>query len=536
MPSLKSTGLFVKTMPAFALAATLVVATACLAFRLDWDRTLPLLLAPALAALLITRHHFPTSHSRAEAWLLIGGLTACGISTILSAQPARAAALLSAWILTVAGAIVAARIAAHARSIRIVLLGIAASALLGLLVVRVMIEPGSKIPLYGHARLLGIHLLVGTTAALAITQTLSRHQRLQNTTALIASCLLAGGMIWSGGRAPLLGFVAGFAVLLWLTPRTRRWPRIGQTALVLIAGLIIAICLGNPHPMMGWSNSVQRTLNAESLNALSSDRVQFWGVTFEHFTKSPLFGHGADSYLFIRPAQVGAQPHNFLLQWLGDFGIVGTLLLLGLLWVRFRKSLSPNNAPLNRAALFGAVACTVAALLDGGFYHAFLFMPAAVLWGLSLRPLKMSRTPPPIARFAGACLVACASAAIILNSWLYFRLKAPPPPGPHSPSAALLRAFPSNLHGLWAWLDEWKKTDPALALEWSLWAQQHAIHPELFGIYAARCQLEQRNFAAAEDELRKILVYLSDARRPAIEKMINEVRRQSSLAAPEPAL
>jgi O-antigen ligase len=486
-----------------------------------------MLFLPALIALHFARSHFPAHSTQLEKTLLVAAVAACLVSTLLADQPARAAATLSAWILTGAGGVIAARLAGHALSIRIVLAGMATSALIGLVVVRIKIEAGAGVPLYGHARLLGIHLLIGSVAALGLWHTMPGHRRRHSIIAAISACALAAGTIWSGGRAPLLGFAVGLVMWLWLCPRLERWPLIRRVGLMLIFGLALAISLGSPHPMMGWNYSVARTLQADSINALSSTRIEFWSVTFDHFTLRPWFGHGADSYLFIRPSQTGAQPHNFILQWFVDFGVVGTVILSGLLGVRLFKGLASAGGPLNSAALFGAIACTTAALLDGGFYHAFLFMPAVVLLGFSIGAPKTKSANSVWLNAVSTALVIIASLTITLNGWLYYRLKATPPHTPHSMAAILLRAFPSNLNGLWFWLDAWKKDDPDIALEWAIWAQSHAIHPELFGIYAARCHLEQKNFTASEAELRKILPGLSPDRRKPIQKMINEVRRQA---------
>lgn len=493
------------------IALTLVAMPLALLMPVDWDRFLPLLFLPALIAAAHTTGSTNAPHS-AVRWLWIAAASAFIFSTGFSDHAARASVTGAAWVLTIAGGFATRSFATTPTAIRRILAGLAGGALVGFLLARWLVEPGGHIvPVYGHARVLGMHMLTGSFAALALLVLDKPSTRLRVCGYYGLAGVVCGAMWWSGGRAPLLGMLIGLGLWLWRSPAEERRRLLRCLSIVGLLACVVAFSAGSPSIGTGWLSPFSRTLQATNLSELSSTRTEIWDVS-SRITDSLWIGHGADSYLFIRPRQVGDQPHNVLIQWMLDFGLFGTIplvLLLGWSLVRGLKNRGPGEG-WGRAASAGLAASSLVGLFDGMFYHTVLLMPVGVLGGLVHSSLVGTRPVAPVPRRrlirgAGAALVGLCILLLTLHHWLVFSLAHTLPESPRSLSARLLRVFPSTTYPLAKWLDHWEHTEPETALAWAQWAEPRAISPVFLHLFCARYHARRNNLDLAEAELRAAL-------------------------------
>jgi hypothetical protein len=297
----------------------------------------------------------------------------------------------------------------------------------------------------------------------------------------------------------------------------------------------------SPDPSLGWWGAFARTTAATSVDELSSTRLSFWSVTWHEILQAPWLGHGADSYRFILPKQDGNQPHNWILQFLLDFGFLGAV-PLGLWLVRqAHRGLAGRHAQdeleivrSRRAAAGALVACVAAGLLDGVFYHAVILLPAALLVGIAGatptgKVMDASRWP----LLLGGSLTAVSAVVLGLHSYLFAALWLPPAPtGPDAPAPRLLRAFPSTTVTIERWLNAWRRTHPEIVMDWTHWALAHSDNQATLHVYAALLYTERGDLTSAAREMDEAMGKERHRDLPKLRRLQQAIRAAQAHAVP----
>jgi O-antigen ligase len=514
----------------FPVAATLACALAALPVLLhalvDTDRALPLAFLPAVW----TGWKLTKAGSKVERWLLVWAIVAMAVSAAVSPHSARAIVMSAAVGWTIAGAAVARNLASCRPAVRLVLLGAVAGAVAGFVMVRLGI--GAKtmfFPTYWSARLFGAHQFIGCVAVLPLLLNFSMSRALRMVT-VAAAFVEWTGLAWSGSRAPAIGMFAyiGFFVLR-CSGRSRRalilWA-IGLTT----AALPLSYALGNPFPQLGWWDAVTRTAESTGIAAVTSERSNFWAVTWRDALTSPWIGHGADAYLYIHPKLDGNQPHNVLLQWFLEYGIFGMLPFLLLVarafWIPVTMREDSSSSSLSCWGPAAVAGSAVYGLFDGVFYHAIVFMPVAVFCGISLGQSIAPHVVTSGRKHTGwRILLLGGLVLLILHNWLYLVQLRGRGFSPTSAPARILRAFPSSTYALRNWLEQWRREEPDVAMEWIHWAQDAAIEQSALHVYAAQLYIWQKDYRSAERELLACLEKAHYSERADILNVLANVRR-----------
>lgn len=423
---------------------------------------------------------------------VLGAITLAGM--FISTHPSVAMVRGASWVFIVAIGLMAHTVAKEESGIEKLFASIAlggATAVLYVWIARHFTPTGT--PLYMHHRLMGLHLTVTTWTALAWLH-IAPHRGSLRKLQWLAAILSCAGLLWSGGRAPLVALGGGVAMLFVVSANPQRRQLAAQFTIIMIAAAALSAANWTNRPELGWWHAFSRSVAAENISELTSTRTDFWKITWNEIKQSPLLGHGPDAYRLIRPRLDGHQPHNWVLQWLLDTGLAGALvfflLLVRLLWRGLR---SIKNDVANRwpqAAAAGLFTCMVGGLLDGYFYHAQPFICAAIFAGICAA-VPIVQTARRSTAMAGLVLsrnvmFVPATLVLMVHGYLVFAFShhvSPPPP--RGFTAKLARGFPSWNYGLERWLDEWMKTDRATALEWSDWACQHGSNAGFFYYYSA---------------------------------------------------
>jgi O-antigen ligase len=515
---------------AMALALPLLGLPVLLLLPLDTDRALPLAFLPAVwMGWKVNR-----SAHRIDAWLLAWAIAAMLVSAILSPHTARAFVMTAAVGWTLMGGFVARNLATSAAAIRLVLGGITAGAALGTVMLRLGIDaPSSTFPIYGNARLFGAHQFAGCACAIALLASPRPGMAVRMLTGLTALITFTG-LFWSGSRAPITALTLMLALWFWRGTARERHALLRWTPPLVIAALVISFFLGRPYPGMGWSVAVERTVEATSIAQVSSERSRFWTETWHYALASPWIGHGADGYRFVRPAQNGSQPHNMLLQWFIEYGVLGmiplsALLLRGTRALVARRSSSdePETSPFHSWAPATLAGTAAYGLLDGVFYHATIFMPAAVITGIALgipSPSSEISQHQPRLHLLLRPLLLGALIVILLHGWLGLMLRRAPHVTSGSMPARMLRLFPSTTAGLQNWIERWRPTQPAVAMDWIKWAQTVSVDSAAFHVHAAQIYIWEKNYKAAEIELLHCLEKVHHLERPDVQTALTTVR------------
>ena len=366
------------------------------------------------------------------------------------------------------------------------------------------------LPLFQHIRPYGHYVLAGLLLSqLWAADPKVGHARLL--VPLLAVCVFWGALIWTGGRAAVASALIGLAIIVGLSAE-RRWILAGVNTIGLSIGSVISAVTSAGNADLGWSGVFVR-MAANNLNGFTMGRLQAWKVAYAHFKDQPLFGFGPDAYMYVTPKIFDQHPHNVVLQFLMDYGVVGAglfgLLMSILVVTMLRRAVEKrvDLRPERVVALSVLLAFSTNALLSGTFYFATPLMVTSLVLAIGLLPESYAVAPRRsggflAARtgFAGAAVTvtACFFALYIavLSNFLVGSV-----PAPGGSRAQLVRHLPMATHSmvLESWIRAWGNQDPQLATEWAHWAHQHSPDAYRFSSLEAKLLAEQGLYEAARN-------------------------------------
>lgn len=342
--------------------------------RVPWARTgLDLPLAVFAAALIASAAFSPYHRLAAEitlALLLSGAVYFGAFAWLLQSVPDNRGRFLRAWA---AGAVVAAAV------------GLVFNAAAGRLA-RSAAQGRAEIPHGVGPNGLGTTLMLGGILSLGLAlRTAGRERWLWSGAAVV--CL--AGLLASGSRASLVGWLAGAAYLVWRELRAR--PR--RMLAVFTAGLLLLLGIAAATPQ--FTNRLRDTVRD-----VNGNRLRIWHTSIEMIAARPIFGTGFGTferaYEYRRAPAMSSEPFAFNL-WLNlavETGLVG---LAAAAWlaieaVRLWRSWGRSGPGPAADAWRPAVAALWIGLLVDQFADNTLFSisTSAALWLL----LAMLVVPP----------------------------------------------------------------------------------------------------------------------------------------------
>jgi len=260
------------------------------------------------------------------------------------------------------------------------------------------------IPLIGHARHLGYYGLAALIAAGGLLLNDVRTVKWPRRLLVLAGLSVCWGFLfWAGGRAAIGSGVVGLALILWCADKKQRPPLAGIFVVAVGIGLWLSTLFMVNDPRMGFLFSLQRTVadtSAYGVDGFTTGRLTIWSVALRNLAGHYWFGLGPDGYRFIEDPHHGIQPHGMLVQFLVEWGIIGTILFSGLLlvilWKGFvlvRRGQDPVLKAAQGTALALVVGCILHSLVDGLFYHAQPLLFLVIGFALLLLPTTQGHTP-----------------------------------------------------------------------------------------------------------------------------------------------
>lgn len=198
------------------------------------------------------------------------------------------------------------------------------------------------------------------------------------------NCLITlSVIIWTGSRAAYIGiFIAILLIVL------KKRSVLLTSIFLLIPSLLVQYFFMTNINGMGFSRTFDTS--SQSLNSYSSGRLSLYEGVVTKFLESPLLGLGPEAVRNIaipNGSAVFAQAHNFILQILIEFGIIGfivTLLIFAKPFLRIRQIMNDWYALILSSFIVNIV---ITSLFNGGFYyivtlHLFCFFFGALLANL----------------------------------------------------------------------------------------------------------------------------------------------------------
>ena len=204
---------------------------------------------------------------------------------------------------------------------------------------------------------------------------------------LLALVISWTALFWSGGRAPVVALIACLVGIPILFRGT-----IGASirgVVSAIVGLGLSTLLPPTESSLDLVERLSNEAYYSSLSSFSSNRLDIWSAVWQKILERPLLGHGfsqmnalegTDHFGFVAS-------HSFILDSLLDFGIIGGIPILALVWITFGQIVWRYRLELPNAALPPLMMLTtlmVQRFVDGIFHQFHTLMYACLLFPLLL--------------------------------------------------------------------------------------------------------------------------------------------------------
>ena len=211
----------------------------------------------------------------------------------------------------------------------------------------------------------------------------------------------AAMLIWMGGRGGVFSWLSSLCVLVFVAwyVGLLTWKKV----LLMVLSVFCAFTLAEMSSVDDWGwNGMMRVAGtvsgldgADGGGGFSTGRTLLWKTSIDAWRASPWFGLGANAYLFLPERVFGIHPHNFIIQLLLEWGVVG----LGLFLVVFifscchplvrvfnTRSIAPNQLVAGTVL----ISLLAHALTDGIFWYARPLMYISLALSIYLTAPQMA--------------------------------------------------------------------------------------------------------------------------------------------------
>ena len=199
---------------------------------------------------------------------------------------------------------------------------------------------------------------------------------------------------WAGSRAPSLAVLCGITAVAILAGQYRKPLIVGSVCAMLI-GALTSLLLPRPHPSFGFWARLLDIERYDNLNSLGSGRIAVWQEAWRLFTENPWFGNGHSQFAFqdgLAGQMKLETPHNLPLEMLNDFGVVGGLPILflvyggvlHLVWQASKRQISP----VTLMCLLALLTMSAQSLFDGNITAFLSVIPFGLFWALAAASLQ----------------------------------------------------------------------------------------------------------------------------------------------------
>lgn len=230
---------------------------------------------------------------------------------------------------------------------------------------------GLRIITSSNIRHLG-HIVIVSTLYLSIKVLMG--ERLNNLLFTFSTITSISLLIWLGGRGAILSYTIGLMLTLYIIYKHNKLKIKNLVNLSLLT--LVSVILSTPFNIYSW-NGLNRLLDSsqyygQDINSLSTNRIELWSLSWDFIKEKPLLGYGAESFL-LNSDTIFRHPHNFIMQWLFDFGTIGAVLFLIFItlilisgYINTISKLSDNNL-ISIAICVGIISN---ALVSGTLYYS----------------------------------------------------------------------------------------------------------------------------------------------------------------------
>ncbi len=235
-----------------------------------------------------------------------------------------------------------------------------------------------RMPSATNIRQIGVIIGIATIAPIAL---LLYNNHFSKWSTAIMIVLMFTFIAWSGTRTALVSIVLGVIGAIIFVRSIPQFRNIGILICSFIGGCLISLILPKPSSGFGLLRMLNQTQDSDDV---SSGRTEVWHNTLTEIQKNPWIGYGSGNFRSNMNEIYGNilnHPHNFVLQFVYDWGILGAsaaLLLIGyLIWIIWKNA--RFNALFGFAAAAGIISLIVSASVEGALFHPLPIITALAL-------------------------------------------------------------------------------------------------------------------------------------------------------------
>lgn len=311
--------------------------------------------------------------------------------------------VINIWALVAAACIVSG---SRERVLRLLVMIVLVAAVLGIIGTYIQLVHGSfrfyrgasehwapRVYLYwGNIVAIGAAIAIGMVA----------YSRQNNLLRLVAVVTVGCGFFFvlaSGARGATLGIMLAGIVVLLINPPRVAGGRIQIPRAQILGFLSLAVLLGYVSYLLvtGQSSAtISRLLNlfdeaSDPLLRAKSNRFDYFAGAWQAWLDSPVIGQGLQGFriFFCGREAEGCYPHNAFLQVMADFGAVGLVLFVAMLWLGLRhaRPRALGTDPLRAIVLLAFVPLFFSAMVAGDvtLNHRLFFFLGLLVMRSSLR-------------------------------------------------------------------------------------------------------------------------------------------------------
>lgn len=232
--------------------------------------------------------------------------------------------------------------------------------------------------------------VLGLLALIPATQMIFNSCSKKMATTGLLLIVLMTFIMWTGTRGALLGFAVAICIAGLHNINAIIARRAMLVPALCFVALSISIFIPTPAPEFGIIRIAESIVGTDA----SSGRWYMWQTAYEAIQSAPNFGHGAGTYrdhMVVANGYPYNHPHNFILQAVYDWGIVGGGLVLALLgWLGFTLFASTDGPSEQRfLSISGYVGLLTIGMIEGTLFHP---LPIVIVIALMSPQLVCHRT------------------------------------------------------------------------------------------------------------------------------------------------
>ncbi|MDO8593057.1 MAG: O-antigen ligase family protein [bacterium] len=226
---------------------------------------------------------------------------------------------------------------------------------------------------------------------------------------LLALAVLVSAFILTGSRGAFISFlIAGSVYAVFFRQEVIKNRYFIMAALLISLGAVLVFSSTKPANFFDRSKLDQ----ASSLDASTSIKLDYWQASLKIFKANFFLGTGPAAWQTVyplyqpNPISSGKYPHNWLLEFLAENGVLAAFLFLAFIFSIFYQALKNSRGDSLKMALFAGVSGSVIHnLVDIDWHFSANFLAFWIFIGLLLNSAKNNSVLEPKRKISGSVRV-----------------------------------------------------------------------------------------------------------------------------------